>query len=55
MTAETAAPRACARILNNQGGLGIDESKSKGISDAGVALNVQATVDWINGGANTFV
>jgi hypothetical protein len=66
--ADTAAPRAYARVLNNAGGLGVDESKSKGISDAGVTLvggsvycfelgftptNVQATVDWINGGAKT--
>jgi hypothetical protein len=69
LTADTAAPRAFARVLNSAGGLGVEESKSKGIGDPSVSfvggsvycfelgftpLNVQATVDWISGGANTF-
>lgn len=69
LSADTAAPRAFARVLNSAGGLGVDEAKSRGIGDANVTfvggsvycfelgftpLNVQATIDWINGGANTF-
>lgn len=68
-SAETAAPRAFARVLNATGGLGIDEPRSKGVTDADVTFvggsvycfelgftpkNIQATVDWIGGGANTF-
>jgi hypothetical protein len=68
--AETAAPRAYARVLNNKtGGLGVDEARSKGVTDASVTFvggsaycfelgftptNIQSTVDWIGGGANTF-
>ena len=69
LSADTAAPRAFARVLNSAGGLGVEEAKSKGIADTSVTfvggsvycfelgftpLNVQATIDWINGGANTF-
>ncbi len=68
-TATTAAPRAYARVLNANGGVGVDESRSKGITDASVTeiggsvycfelgftpSGVQATVDWISGGASTF-
>ncbi len=67
--AVTGAPRAYARVLNNTAGLGVDEARSKGITDANVTFvggsvycfelgftpkNVQATIDWIAGGANTF-
>jgi hypothetical protein len=67
--AETAAPQAYARVLNNAGGLGVDEARSKGVTDASVTFvggsvycfelgftpkNIQATIDWIGGGANTF-
>lgn len=67
--AETAAPRAYARVLNNSGGLGVDEARSKGVTDASITFNggsvycfelgftptnIQSTVDWIGGGANTF-
>lgn len=63
------SPRAYAKVLNNKGGLGVDEKYSSGISDSSVTFvggsvycfelgftpkNVQATVDWISGGANTF-
>jgi len=69
VTAGTAAPRAYARVLNGAGGGGVDEARSKGVTDAGVTVvggsvycfelgftpaNIQATVDWIGGGANTF-
>lgn len=68
-TATTAAPRAYARVLNNTGGLGIDEARSKGVSDSSVTFvggsvycfelgftptSIQTTIDWFGGGANTF-
>lgn len=68
-TAETASPRAYARVLNNAGGLGVDEARSKGVTDASVTFvggsvycfelgftptSISSTVDWIGGGANTF-
>ena len=67
--ATTAAPRAYAHVLNANSGVGVTEAQSKGITDATVTspatsvycfelgftpTNVQATVDWIGGGANTF-
>ena len=36
--AETAAPRAYARVLNNAGGLGVDEARSKGVTDASLTF-----------------
>lgn len=69
VNAENAAPRAYARALPNSGGGGVDEARSKGVTDASVTFvggsvycfelgftpkNIQATVDWIGGGANTF-
>ena len=69
LVAETAAPRAYAKVLNNSEGLGVDEALSKGITDLSVSFvaesiycfelgfspkNVQATVDWIAGGARSF-
>jgi hypothetical protein len=65
-TATTAAPRAFARVI---AGGDVDEPRAKGVTDAGVTLvggsaycfelgftptNIQATVDWTGGGANTF-
>lgn len=69
VNAETASPRAYARVLNNTGGLGVDEAGSKGVRDANLTFvggsaycfelgftpkSIQSTVDWIGGGANTF-
>lgn len=69
LSAETAAPRAYAKVLNASAGLGVDEALAKGIGDQSVGFvgdsvycfelgftpkSVQATVAWINGGANTF-
>lgn len=69
LVADVGSPRAYARVLNNTGGLGVDEALSKGIADSSLTFvggsvycfelgfspkNVQATVDWIGGGANTF-
>lgn len=69
VNAENGAPRAFARVLNNTGGLGVDEARSKGITDADVTFvggsvycfelgftprQVQATIDWVAGDANTF-
>ncbi len=66
VNAENGAPRAYARV---QAGGGVDEQYTKGLTDASVTLvggsaycfelgftpkNIQATVDWISGGANTF-
>jgi len=65
--ATTAAPRAFARVT---AGGGVTEEQSKGLTSGDVTsptkglycfelgftpLNVQATMDWIGGGANTFV
>lgn len=67
--AETAAPRAYARAIASTEGGGVTESMSKGVADTNVTFvggsvycfelgfkptNIQATVDWIGGGANTF-
>ncbi|MBK5220813.1 MAG: hypothetical protein JJE35_13705 [Thermoleophilia bacterium] len=69
LNAETASPRAYAKVLASTAGGGIDESKAKGITDQSVAFvggsvycfelgftpkSVQATVEWIGGGTNTF-
>jgi hypothetical protein len=69
INAETASPRAYAKVLNDAGGLGVDETLAKGIGDQSVSFtggsvycfelgftpkNVQATVAWVNGGSNTF-
>jgi hypothetical protein len=66
VNAETGAPRAYARVI---AGGGVDEQFTRGLTDASVTLvggsaycfelgfapkNIQATVDWIGGGANTF-
>lgn len=68
-TAGSAVPRAYARVLNADDGLGVDEARSKGVTDATVTaaggsvycfelgftpVSIQSTVDWIGGGANTF-
>ncbi len=68
-SAENATPKLYAKVLKNSGGGGIDESvSSKNITDAMVSFvggsvycfdvgfvvkNVQASVDWIGGGAGT--
>ncbi|HEX6665022.1 MAG TPA: hypothetical protein VF081_00325 [Solirubrobacterales bacterium] len=69
VVADTAAPRAYARVISNKLGLNVDPNRSKGVVgdnltfvgtsvycfELGFAVrNVQATVEWINGGANTF-
>lgn len=63
--AENGLPRAYARVLNDNGGGGVDESLSKGITDASVTFtggsvycfelgfspkNVMAVVEWLGGG-----
>lgn len=67
--AATGAPRAYARVNPNSSGGGVDEQYSRGVSDASITFvggsvycfelgftpkNINATVDWIGGGANTF-
>lgn len=67
--AETAAPRAYTRVINHKTGLAVDPVRSKNVATENITFvgtsvycfelgfavrNVQATVDWINGGANTF-
>lgn len=68
-SAENATPRLYAKVLSNSDGGGVDETvSSKNISDASVSFvggsvycfevgfavkNVQASVDWISGGAGT--
>jgi hypothetical protein len=69
LVADVGSPRAYARVLNNTGGLGVDEALSKGIADSSLTFvggsvycfelgfspkSVQTTVDWFGGGANTF-
>lgn len=69
LVAETAAPRAYARVINHKAGLFVDANRSKGVSAASITFvgtsvycfelgfavrNVQATVEWLDGGANTF-
>jgi hypothetical protein len=67
--AETAAPRAYARVIGNKTGLAVDPNRSKGVLPGSITFvgtsvycfelgfavrNVQATVEWLDGGANTF-
>ncbi len=69
VTAESAAPRAHAKVLANAAGGGVEKSLAKGIADHSVTFvggsvycfelgfaprNVQATVAWVGGGTNTF-
>lgn len=69
VVAETAAPRAYARVISNKAGLAVDPARSKGVVTESVTFvgtsvycfeltfavrNVQATVEWLDGGANTF-
>ncbi|HVQ58037.1 MAG TPA: hypothetical protein VMS60_03930 [Solirubrobacterales bacterium] len=69
VVAETAAPRAYTRVINHKTGLAVDPVRSKNVATDDITFvgtsvycfelgfvvrNVQATVDWINGGANTF-
>lgn len=68
-TAGSAVPRAYARVINAEGGGGVDEAFTKGLTDASVTavggsaycfelgfkpVSIQSTVDWLGGGANTF-
>jgi hypothetical protein len=67
--AETAAPRAYTRVINHKTGLAVDPTRSKNVASENITFvgtsvycfelgfivrNVQATVEWLDGGANTF-